>query len=70
MTYRCAIVGCGGRARMRALAYGVIHRGELVACCARADPRREAFAQEFGIPWYADAGTMIRKERPDLVHLN
>ena len=68
-TYRCAIVGCGGRARMHALAYKLITCGELVACSARNDPRREEFAQEFGINWYADAVEMIQKEKPDLVHL-
>ena len=54
---------------MHALAYKLISRGELVACCARTDARREAFAAEFGIPGYADAAEMIRAEKPDLVHL-
>ena len=66
---RSAIVGVGGRARMHALAYRLISRGELVACCARTDPRRAAFAEEFGIPWYGEVTKMIRAEKPDLVHL-
>ena len=41
--YRSAIGGIGGRARMHALAYTLISRGELVACCARTDGRRSAF---------------------------
>lgn len=67
--YRCAIVGCGGRARMHALAYQHIERGKLVACCARRDARKAAFADEFGLKAYADAADMIRQEQPDLVHL-
>jgi predicted dehydrogenase len=67
--YRCAIVGCGGRARMHALAYQHVERGRLVACCARRDPRKAAFADEFGLRVYADAADMIEQERPDLVHL-
>ncbi len=47
--YRCAIIGCGGRARMHALAYKLIDRGELVACCDLIAERRERLAREFGL---------------------
>ena len=47
--HRCAIIGCGGRARMHALAYKLIDRGELVACCDLIAERRERLAGEFGL---------------------
>jgi predicted dehydrogenase len=68
-TYRCAILGCGGRARMHALAYKHVTRGQLVACCDLIEERRQTFAQEFGLAPYADAVKMIRQERPDLIHV-
>ena len=68
-TYRAAIIGCGGRAKMHALAYDVITRGELVACCDIDAERREAFAGQFGIAGYADAAEMVRAEQPDLVQI-
>jgi len=67
--YRSAIVGCGGRARMHALAYQFITGGELVACCDLDEIKREVFAAEFGLHSYLDATEMIQKEKPDLVHL-
>jgi predicted dehydrogenase len=67
--YRCVILGCGPRAYWHAKAYKLIARGELVACCDRNSERRTKFAQEFGIPGYADGADMVRKERPDLIHL-
>jgi predicted dehydrogenase len=67
--YRTAIIGCGGRARMHALAYQLISRGRLVACCDRHADKRDAFAREFGITPYADAAEMLAREQPDLVHL-
>ena len=68
--YRCAIIGCGGRAYGHANAYQQISRGELVACANRSNiARREKFAETFGITGYADAEEMLRKEEPDLVHL-
>ena len=30
--YRCAIIGCGGRAHGHAKAYQLVDRGDLVAC--------------------------------------
>ena len=68
-TYRCVILGCGNRGRMHALAYKLIKRGELVACCDLDRERRDKFAQEFGITGYTDAVEMIQNEKPDLIHL-
>ena len=68
-TFRAAIVGCGPRAYWHARAYRWVDRGELVACCARNDERRNRFAETFSIKGYADAVEMLRREKPDLVHL-
>lgn len=68
-TYRCVILGCGSRARMHALAYKHITRGDLVACCELIEEQRDKFADEFGITGYADAIEMIEKEKPDLIHV-
>ena len=68
--YRCAIIGCGGRAYGHANAYQQVSQGELVACANRSDTaRREKFAETFGITGYANAEEMLRTEKPDLVHL-
>ena len=67
--YRCAIIGCGGRARMHALAYQHVQRGKLVACCDHHADKRDAFAHDFGLTAYSDAEDMLRREKPDLVHL-
>ena len=70
LTYRSAIIGCGGRAYGHANAYQQISRGELVACANRSDvDRREKFSETFGITGYTDAEQMLRTEQPDLVHL-
>lgn len=67
--YRSAVLGCGPRAYAHARAYKLITRGKLVACCDLDAERRTKFANEFGIPGYADAVDMIQKEKPDLVHV-
>ncbi len=54
---------------MHALAYRLIDRGELVACCDPVSERRERLAGEFGIKPYAEAAEMIDQEKPDLVHV-
>lgn len=68
-TYRCAIIGCGPRARWHADAHKLIARGELVACCDLDAERRARFAGDFGIKGYADLAKMLHKEKPDLVHV-
>ena len=70
LKYRSAIIGCGSRAYGHANAYQQVSRSELVACANRSDSaRREKFAETFQITGYADAEEMLRKEKPDLVHL-
>jgi predicted dehydrogenase len=68
--YRCALIGCGGRAYGHARAYAGIPRGELVACANKSNAeRRERFAETFGIVGYASPAEMLEKEQPDLVHI-
>jgi len=67
--YRCGIVGCGARAEGHGRAYGLVDRGELVACCDLSAERTEKFAEKFDLKGYAEAGEMIKSERLDLVHL-
>ena len=67
--YRAAIVGCGNRSRAHIKAYELIGDAEVVACCAPSPARRDPLAAEFGLRAYADARTMIEKEKPDIVHL-
>ncbi len=70
MSYKCAIVGCGGRAAGHAEAYELITRGELVACCDVNEERLEAFAARFHIPArYTNLAEMLAREQPDVVHV-
>ncbi len=70
MSYRCAFLGCGGRARGHAWAYEHVERGEKVACCDLIEEKAVAFAEEYDIPnWYLDLDEMIEEERPDIVHM-
>jgi len=67
--YRSAIVGCGSRSRWHTRAYKLISRGELVACCDLDAERSQSCAKEFAVRPYVDAIEMIKKEKPDLVHV-
>ncbi len=44
--YKCAIIGCGGRAKWHAQAYEQIVRGKLVACCDIDPERKKKFAKD------------------------
>lgn len=68
-TYRVAIVGCGNRSRAHLQADQLIPGARLVACCDPVVEKRVKLAAEFLLQPYADARTMIEKEKPDLVHL-
>lgn len=69
MTYKAAIIGCGGRASAHIEAYKHIENAEVVACCAPSPTRREPIAAKYGLRAYADAAEMLEIERPDIVHL-
>ena len=68
--YKCAFLGCGGRARAHAHAYQHIKRGEIVALCDMNEELLNSFGDDFGIDKrYTDIHEMLDKERPDLLHI-
>ncbi len=70
MTYRCAMLGCGGRQRSHAKAYQLIDRGAIVAICDLNEERLKDFGDTFGITTrYTDLDEMLRQEKPDVVHM-
>lgn len=69
-TRRVAIIGCGGRAHAHARPYRSLQDAELVACASLdSEEHRADFARQYNIAPYLDAGEMIRREKPDLVHI-
>jgi UDP-N-acetyl-2-amino-2-deoxyglucuronate dehydrogenase len=62
---RAAIIGIGVPAATELLRER--HPLRLVAGCCRTEAKGMAFAEEFGCRWYADAPTMLRREKPDFV---
>jgi predicted dehydrogenase len=66
---RVAIIGCGNRGQAHLQADQHIEGVQAVACCDPVIDRREKLAAEFNLRAYADAGTMIEHEKPDLIHL-
>ncbi|MBD3184409.1 hypothetical protein GF312_19155 [Candidatus Poribacteria bacterium] len=70
MTYKCAVLGCGGRSQGHAEAYRHIDRGKMVACCDINEDRLNAYGEKYDISHrYTDLDTMLEKEKPDVVHL-
>jgi predicted dehydrogenase len=67
--HKAVILGCAGRSDWHARAYELVKGAKLVACCDMADKLRDEFAAKFNLKAYADPEEMIRKEKPDLIHL-
>ena len=68
--YKTAMLGCGGRARGHADAYRFVKRGKLAAICDMDEERLNTFADDFGISSrYTDLDEMLKKEKPDLLHI-
>lgn len=67
--HKAAVIGCGSRSSMHIQAYQFIDRGQVVACCDIDREKADERAEEFGITAYYDAGEMIAREQPDLIHI-
>lgn len=68
--FRCAILGCGGRARGHLNAYSLIQRGQVVALCDLNVQRLNALGDAYQIAArYTDLDAMLRQEKPDVVHV-
>lgn len=68
ITYKAAIVGCGGIARAHARGYADTGRCDLVACADIFQESANSFSEQFGIPHvYTDYKEMMEQVRPDLV---
>ncbi|MDQ1318395.1 MAG: hypothetical protein QG588_2056, partial [Candidatus Poribacteria bacterium] len=68
--FKCAFLGCEGRARGHAHAYKFIKRGKIVAICDFKDELRNKFGDDFGIEKrYKDIHEMLDKEKPNLLHI-
>ncbi len=70
--YKCVIIGVAGfRANGHAQAYQHIKRGRVVAVSTRTPEKLDEFARKYEIAGrYTDYREMLRKEKPDLVHVN
>jgi len=68
--YKCAFLGCGGRARGHANAYAQITRGKIVALCDLDESRLNSFGDDFGVDKrYTDIHEMLDQEKPDVLHI-
>jgi len=68
--YKCAFLGCGGRARGHAQAYQHVEGGEIVAICDMSEDLLNSFGDDFKIEKrYTDIHQMLDRECPDLLHI-
>ncbi|HIB92441.1 TPA: Gfo/Idh/MocA family oxidoreductase [Candidatus Poribacteria bacterium] len=68
--FKCAILGCRGRARSHAKAYQDITVGKLASICDMNKERLHEFGDMFDIDQrYTDIHEMLEKEKPDLLHI-
>lgn len=68
--FKCAMLGCGPRAKGHAKAYEHVKRGELAAICDLQSDRLNAFGDEFGVSTrYTDAERMLAEIQPDVLHV-
>lgn len=67
MTLRVGLLGTGGIGARHADAVGKLDDLELVACCGRDPDKAHDFAAPRGAAAYSDFGTMLARERLDLL---
>jgi predicted dehydrogenase len=67
---RVAIAGTGNIARVHARALGTLPAAKIIAACDTDAANLESFGADFGIAAiYREAGDLLARERPDLVHV-
>ena len=66
---KIAIIGAGFMGQTHAAAYAEIENAELTAICDRSQEGREAFAEKFGCPAFADFETMLAGAEFDVVDI-
>lgn len=67
---KVAIIGCGKISDEHAWVIGHTPGAELVGVCDREELMAMQMAERFQIPFYsADAGELLRKTKPDVVHI-
>ena len=66
---KIAIIGAGFMGQTHAAAYGEIENAKLTAICDRSQEGREAFAEKFGCPAFADFETMLAGAEFDVVDI-
>lgn len=67
--YKVAVLGCGGRSAAHLDAYRYTRRGRVVAVCDRHPEKVGPVARKYGVRAYTDLATMLRQEKPDLLHI-
>ncbi|MBR5287881.1 MAG: Gfo/Idh/MocA family oxidoreductase [Clostridia bacterium] len=64
---KAAILGAGFIAEFHAQGYLHAQGVELCAVCDTDEGKARALAARYGCAWYTDAGTLLERERPELV---
>lgn len=66
MQFKVVVIGVGAIANIIAQALGDLPQAKLVAGACRTESKGRQFAERFSCQWYADADTMLARERPDV----
>ena len=70
MIYKSAILGCGPRAEIHMQAYKGLDEIRLGALCDMNRERLDACGDKYGINRrYADLQEMLKREKPDILHI-
>ncbi len=66
---KCAIVGCGGIAQVHGAVLNELETADLAAFCDIRPERAKAMAERYGGNTYSSFEELLKKEKPDVIHL-
>ena len=69
MSIRAAVIGCGDVSTVHFEAVAKLDGAELVGVCDPHPGRLAAAAELYGVPGFADHGSLLDAVRPDVVHI-